>query len=362
MAMGDIVEIEGAAVEPVLAVRAAAPGNATGLSALPVRLGARPALMRWAGPVLRAGMTLGLLGLVLRGVDTSGLREPLLRVGAVQLLGIAALLCLSSGLGGLRWAYVLHGMGGAWLPGRLTAVFWAGAAVGQFVPSPLSDVARIWIACRRGLAAGDSVLSAVLERATMVLTLLLLVFAVLPLQGADVPGWQVLGVGVGLFTAGGLALASLAKMETWRHLLPRRLRAMLGPASHAFRSLLRSGSMVPVLATAMLSHLNVVIAATLLGFAMHLPLATADYLVIMPLVILGTVLPISISGWGVREGVAVALLVPLGVPAATALAFSVLLGLCLMAASLPGLLLFALGSLGSRKPATVAAVQGGAPT
>src|ERR1700757_2077051 len=47
-------------------------------------------------------------------------------------------------------------------------------------------------------------------------------------------------------------------------------------------------------------------------------------------------LPISLAGWGVREAVLVVALAPFGVPAEAALATSVLLGLCLIASSLPG--------------------------
>jgi hypothetical protein len=47
-------------------------------------------------------------------------------------------------------------------------------------------------------------------------------------------------------------------------------------------------------------------------------------------------LPISLTGWGVREAVLVVALASFGVPAEAALARSVLLGLCLIASGLPG--------------------------
>ena len=48
------------------------------------------------------------------------------------------------------------------------------------------------------------------------------------------------------------------------------------------------------------------------------------------------IVPISFSGWGVREGVLVALLGTVSIPAQSALAFSLLFGACIAVSSPPG--------------------------
>jgi len=58
---------------------------------------------------------------------------------------------------------------------------------------------------------------------------------------------------------------------------------------------------------------------------------------VVPLVLLAMLLPMSIGGWGVREGAAVALLPIAGVAAAEALAASVAFGIVALAVALPGL-------------------------
>lgn len=58
---------------------------------------------------------------------------------------------------------------------------------------------------------------------------------------------------------------------------------------------------------------------------------------VVPLVLFAMLLPISIGGWGVREGAAVALLPIAGVAAAEALAASVAFGIVALAVALPGL-------------------------
>src|SRR3546814_14594568 len=61
---------------------------------------------------------------------------------------------------------------------------------------------------------------------------------------------------------------------------------------------------------------------------------------LMPAVVLITFFPLSLAGWGVREGAAVLLLGVAGLAADAALAVSVLFGLGMLAAGLPGCFLW----------------------
>jgi hypothetical protein len=73
---------------------------------------------------------------------------------------------------------------------------------------------------------------------------------------------------------------------------------------------------------------------------MQLEVSLRDCILLVPPVILVTVVPISIAGWGVREGAMVVAFGFINVPASAAFAVSVLFGLTLAAASLPGALLW----------------------
>ena len=83
--------------------------------------------------------------------------------------------------------------------------------------------------------------------------------------------------------------------------------------------------------------------AFLLGQALGVKATGWDFLAIMPAVTLATTLPISLGGWGVREGAFVLLLGRVGVPAAEALSLSLLFGLFSMVSGFPGLLAWATG-------------------
>jgi uncharacterized protein (TIRG00374 family) len=57
---------------------------------------------------------------------------------------------------------------------------------------------------------------------------------------------------------------------------------------------------------------------------------------LFPIVLLFSMLPVSLGGWGVREGVMVLLFGLVGTPREDALAISVLFGICSTIAGLPG--------------------------
>ncbi|MBE9556580.1 MAG: flippase-like domain-containing protein, partial [Proteobacteria bacterium] len=61
-----------------------------------------------------------------------------------------------------------------------------------------------------------------------------------------------------------------------------------------------------------------------------------ESLVLVPAVILLSTVPVSIGGWGLREGLMVVALGLAGVPADAALSVSILFGLAMIVAGLPG--------------------------
>jgi uncharacterized membrane protein YbhN (UPF0104 family) len=84
-----------------------------------------------------------------------------------------------------------------------------------------------------------------------------------------------------------------------------------------------------------INMLNVLIFFTI-ARGLNLAIGIQDCLVLLPPVFFMSMLPISISGWGVREGAAILALSLVGIPATEALAVSVAFGLGLILISLPG--------------------------
>jgi hypothetical protein len=89
--------------------------------------------------------------------------------------------------------------------------------------------------------------------------------------------------------------------------------------------------------------------AWLLGIGIGIDVPLSYYVLFMPAGLVALMLPISLSGFGLPQGVIVWLLQPAGVPAADAFALSTLIVLTGIVANVPGALLY-LRSRRSRPP------------
>jgi uncharacterized membrane protein YbhN (UPF0104 family) len=175
----------------------------------------------------------------------------------------------------------------------------------------------------------------------MLVVLLAMVTATGPLTArllhlASPEWWPLLFMLAGVAGLAALMLADrvASRFAHWR------IIGFLAALSADTRRLAASRWTLPMLVLCALGNLNFVAAAWLLGQALGLALPFADYLAFMPLVVVVTVLPVSVGGWGLREGLLVALLAHVGIPAHNALAFSLLFGACSAVGSLPGLALW----------------------
>lgn len=77
-----------------------------------------------------------------------------------------------------------------------------------------------------------------------------------------------------------------------------------------------------------------------LARAMHIPVSLIDFMLIIPMVSLIMMIPISMAGWGIREGAMVVLGGLIGISHPAALAISLLNGFILIVNSMPGFYFF----------------------
>jgi uncharacterized membrane protein YbhN (UPF0104 family) len=93
---------------------------------------------------------------------------------------------------------------------------------------------------------------------------------------------------------------------------------------------------VPILALSLAIHMGGGLAVYGLAMASGITLDLLVCVTLVPPVLLLATLPVSFGGWGVREAALIGLLAPFGVAAGQALGLSIALGLLVMAAGLPG--------------------------
>jgi hypothetical protein len=289
--------------------------------------------------LLKVAVTAGLLLAIAHGrINFHQIRDTIGNAKPATLSLAAAVLVASYVIGGLRWWCVVRGLGDRASVQRLIGLFSLGGLVGQFLPNPLGDAVRVAIAAKQGMRVGLAIRSAFFERVIMVMALLVLVAATEDLLRARLGSMAPAGAAWLLLAAGCLGLVALSIAD--RIIDPARMVPLargVVESSAEFRRLLMSPWSLGVYGLALLGHLNLFISAAIVGAALSLPLGFQDYLAIMPLATIAMVLPVSIGGWGVREGVLVAVMAKLGVTVETALAFSVLFGLCVAVSSLPAI-------------------------
>lgn len=98
--------------------------------------------------------------------------------------------------------------------------------------------------------------------------------------------------------------------------------------THTYRFKLLLLSIIPNLLT--------FISAYYIACAIQIPISFIDLIAIMPTVILITLIPISFAGWGIRESALVFLLEYFGVIKAQSFSLSIIFGIMMIIASLPG--------------------------
>ncbi len=267
-------------------------------------------------------------------------------------LSVAALFTLVGIiLSAVRWQKVLEALGlSARLP-RLMSHYLAGQFVSNVLPTTIGgDVLRVSRLSRDTGESPGTFASVVLERLTG-----WLVLPVITIIGFAVnPGLRHLGTATRVaLTLAGVTLVLLmavlvaagnprlggrfATSAGWRrfvgavHLGVERLRSDPGAAAN-------------VLVAGFAYQLALVLAAVAAAHALGLrPAGLTALLAFFPAVLIAQVLPISMSGLGVREGAFVLFLAPLGVAHDEAIALGLLLYLLNLAVSLLGAPAFAAG-------------------
>jgi uncharacterized membrane protein YbhN (UPF0104 family) len=226
----------------------------------------------------------------------------------------------------------------------------------QALPSTIGgDAARMVLSRRAGLSLATSINSVMLERVVAVFGLIVLVVATQPFllsRIGDNPAKYVFPLLAALGVVGICFLMALDRMpERWRKWMLVRALAQL--ATDAKSLFLHPGYAIGAIALGVIGQL--LISSLFYALAQALNLDRVDLLdciVLIPPVILITTIPISIAGWGLREGAMVTLFAFVGVVQSDAFVLSVLFGIVNLILSLPGGLVWL--ASGGRKTADAA--------
>jgi hypothetical protein len=289
--------------------------------------------------LLKAVVSVALIWLLLRNTDTASVLNQVLDVGwASFVLAIVAMGALSLPATA-RWRTIL-----ATLSQRIE--WWSGWRIvmtglffNQVLPSSIGgDAVRIWQARSAGYDLRTAINSVLIDRAIGLAVVFLITASALPrlFEIVGDPGlrWAfIIVVSVGL-----AGLVGLIAFERMGQILERwSLTRALGSLSGDFRRVVLDRQVgAIVISLSVLIQVVFALVAFLLALSLSLPLTVLDCLVLVPPVVLVMAAPISIAGWGVREGAMVIALGFVGIDSHDALALSVLLGAATVCGALPG--------------------------
>lgn len=294
------------------------------------------------GPLIaiaKLAVSATLIALIIRTFDIRGVAGHLARLDIADAAIVLALALAAVPLQAVRWRMVLEENGNHLPFTNLLRFVLIGHFFSQTLPSSVGgDAARTWCAYRWGMSPADALTTVMLDRLVSLLGLLALIACGLPWLPDRVPDPSaraglllVVVAGIG----GVLAFAALAR--TPRSLAERRmLRWVSTLAALAQRVIWAPRRLLPLLLVSMAGTALFPGIVFVLARAVGAELTWIDSLLLVPPVLLVSAIPVSVAGWGVREGAMVVALGYAGVAPAAGFAISVLFGLMLAVASLPG--------------------------
>lgn len=315
--------------------------------------------MKLLKTLAKVAISLILIWVVFNAFDVKGVYQHLRQIEASAVLVAVACALSVVPLHALRWMIAIEASGNHMSFGTALRIVLIGHFFNQTLPSAVGgDAVRIWCAYRAGLSAGDAARTVVLDRAISLVGLLLLAAAGLPWlfdivsdQAARIAIVTVIATGI----CGFLVFVSLPQLPP--SLLRWRItRVLVKLASLARRLAFSPRYVMPILALSVFGFVIFVFIVYWLASALNLGIRFTDCLLLVPPVLLISVIPVSIAGWGVREGAMVVAFGFIQASPGAAFAVSLLFGLVIAAASLPGALLWLTSGYTSKSLEEVAAL------
>ena len=295
--------------------------------------------------LLKVIVSLGLITFLINQVDFKAIVNILKNVDITMIIYAMILLTIQVFIATTRWQFVLKCQKIMLDYKNTLQILWSGLFFNQAMPSSVGgDVIRGYYLKKLGMTLGRATLGVLMDRLFGMVGLVFLVLASLPLLFELVDD-SIARSGV-LFIALGISLALLFIFFTdklpgnFSHL--RVIRGFYSLSQEGRHCISNNYNGLIIIIISILIHLISVVAVMTTAIGLGINVEWGGFLLMVPLATLIMVIPISIAGWGVREGVMVVGFGYLGVAPEAVLALSILYGLLMLAVALPGGIVWAL--------------------
>ena len=297
-------------------------------------------LMRYIKILAKFAISLVLIWLVFRSINLTGVLKDLSLVKIPVMLGAILVFFLQIVVLALRWTIVTGILGRRLTSTTAIRITFISQFLNQVLPSTVGgDAVRIYLGFKEGGSLKQSFQGVITDRAIATAMLFALVLIAFPMQaaiiGSPATRWiaDIFSLGAFLGFVVFLLLAEPLHVYFGRFRIAREvadiglsIRKVLMDRKHSLH----------VLFLSLVNHLMSIFGMMLLAWALRLDVAGATFFVLVPFVLLLSMIPISIGGWGLREGIMIAAFGYVGMSNEQSVSLSLLFGVTITLVSLPG--------------------------
>jgi uncharacterized membrane protein YbhN (UPF0104 family) len=291
----------------------------------------------WFWLAVKLAVSVAILSIVLSRADFSRISTAVQTMNVGLYVASLAAAAAATLLAAFRWSLLTRRLTARLNAKETTAIYLASLFVGQVLPSTLGvDAVRAWLAARRHKPFSEIVGAIMVDRACGMLGLGILIVLGAPrlLSMGDAQIGQIATLAAAVLIAGAAVGVGAVFL-----LLRMRLTGRLAHVQNVARTVLRalaSPEGVAALVLSVLVHGLLAVAIALIANGLGAPLSLLDALTTVPAAMLIASIPITINGWGLREGALIACLGLVSVHSSEAFAVSVLFGIGQFLVALPG--------------------------
>jgi glycosyltransferase 2 family protein len=277
--------------------------------------------------------------LILKNIDLNITLGLITNIGLPYLLSAMAVLLMQILVMTIRWKIVLDSLDIEVSFKNIISIFWIGLFFNQILPASVGgDAMRGHYLYQRGYSFAKASQGVIFDRMIGLIALVVLVIITLPLGlqlvDSDNARWGLISIIISFVFALTLLLninIISSRFQKWN--LINKFSSIMTVIRDSVFSL---NPGFKLLLISILVHFLSILTMTILAIGMQLELKIIGLLVIVPVVTLLMVLPISIAGWGIREGAMIIGLGFIGVEPENAFALSLLFGFLMLSIAIPG--------------------------
>ncbi len=296
-------------------------------------------MKRWGGVVLKLAVTGLILWVIAAKTDFETVGK---RIAGAELAWVAlafALIALQVTLNSYRWTRISRLMGPTLIFPKAARFYLESMFFNQALPSVIGgDALRIFRARNIGIPLRAAATGVLVDRFIGLLALLLIALGSYPIfytSAQDITAKVAVGVLIGGGISAVIVLFAMAQLpSSWtRFRIVKEAREFCSQLQNAFKAFSAGPA---ALIIALTGHAIMITASWALTQSVGMDASLTACFVVVPTALIISMAPITLAGWGLREGAMTAGFILIGLEGDGGLAVSILIGLVLLAIGLIG--------------------------